>query len=247
MTIWDALTAEFDAWASQGRQAALWWRDDDAAVPSAALDQLLSLSATYEAPITLAVIPARTGEDLAQYLADKPLVHIAQHGYAHQNHALHDAKTIELGGEKPVADIIEDIKAGQVVFQQVFGCEPKMMVPPWNRIDQSVINILPDLGFAALSCFSNKPSLKDLPAGLQRLNTHGDPIDWRGTRGFAGDEVVIRPVIDALSAQREGDCVSEPTGLLTHHMDHDVAVWHFVEALLEHVADHPGACWVTAA
>ena len=46
-----------------------WLRDDDAVLPSASLDRLLDLSDRFAIPLTLAVIPASTGNALAQRLA----------------------------------------------------------------------------------------------------------------------------------------------------------------------------------
>ena len=56
---WSELTEELDAWATAGRCATLWWRDDDAAQPGPALERLLALSAGHGWPVTLAVIPAK--------------------------------------------------------------------------------------------------------------------------------------------------------------------------------------------
>ena len=247
MNPWDALTTELDAWADQGRQASLWWRDDDAVEPSPALDRLLALAQEYDSPITLAVIPAHTGKALARYLDDKPTVSLAQHGYSHDNHAPAGAKKIELGGTRHAGKVVDALSAGQELMAQYFGVAPAMLVPPWNRIAPEVVEQLPALGFATLSCFADKPDQDDLPAGLARLNTHLDPIAWRGDRGFVGDHAALSPLVAHLRAQRLDKAVPESAGLLTHHMDHDAAVWQFTEALIQRVTDHPGARWVSAA
>ncbi|HUA50624.1 MAG TPA: hypothetical protein VMB81_00595, partial [Candidatus Sulfotelmatobacter sp.] len=65
---WNALEREFAQWAAAGRTATLWWRDDDAVAPSAALDRLLTLGAG-RAPVALAVVPEPAGEPLARRLA----------------------------------------------------------------------------------------------------------------------------------------------------------------------------------
>lgn len=244
---WDALTAEFDAWAATGQQARLWWRDDDAVRPGPALDRLIGLSTDYNAPVYLAVIPAHTGDELARYLRDKPKVSIAQHGYRHDNHAATGQKKIELGGGRRVDQVADDLMAGRAIMERYFGVAPVMLVPPWNRIDPAVIDQLPALGFKTISCFANAPPHDGLPAGLSRLNTHLDPIAWRGDRGFVGASAALAPLVAHLQTQRLGQAVPESAGLLTHHMDHNAAVWQFIEALIRRVADHPGACWVSAA
>jgi len=64
---WQALDAELDAWSAAGRTAELWWRDDDAIVPTPALDRLLDIRRRSGVPIALAVIPARAQATLAAY------------------------------------------------------------------------------------------------------------------------------------------------------------------------------------
>ena len=47
MTSWAELDLELDRWSAVGRAAILWWRDDDAAEQTAAVDRLLAVA---EAP-----------------------------------------------------------------------------------------------------------------------------------------------------------------------------------------------------
>jgi hypothetical protein len=80
MTHWDDLGAELDAWSAAGRTATLWWRDDDAAEPSAALDRLLGIVEAHGTPLTLAVIPAAAQDSLRRALAGRGGVTPVQHG-----------------------------------------------------------------------------------------------------------------------------------------------------------------------
>src|SRR4029450_2060394 len=64
MTSWPDLDAELDAWAKAGRRAPLWWRDDDAARTTPALERLLALHARHGVPLALAVIPGRAEPSL---------------------------------------------------------------------------------------------------------------------------------------------------------------------------------------
>lgn len=56
-TAWDALMGELDAWAESGLTASFWWRDDDAADHTPALDRLLDERGQLDVPLALAVIP----------------------------------------------------------------------------------------------------------------------------------------------------------------------------------------------
>ena len=85
MSRWAALDDELARWRDVGRDAVLWWRDDDAAEMTPALDRLLELQRATSAPLSLAVVPARATEALAQRLVHEPGIDLLQHGYAHVN------------------------------------------------------------------------------------------------------------------------------------------------------------------
>ena len=59
MTDWRPLERELENWQEHGRVAGLWLRDDDAEMPSAALDSLLAITAAHDVAALLAIIPAR--------------------------------------------------------------------------------------------------------------------------------------------------------------------------------------------
>ena len=54
-TAWEALTRELDLWEEDGRTATFWWRDDDAADHTDALNELLLLRTALGVPLALAV------------------------------------------------------------------------------------------------------------------------------------------------------------------------------------------------
>ena len=74
------LERELDAWAAAGRTATLWWRDDDAAGATPALERLLALADELATPLALAVIPARADRSLRHLLARSRRVVVLQHG-----------------------------------------------------------------------------------------------------------------------------------------------------------------------
>ena len=78
------------------------------------------------------------------------------------------------------------------------------------------------------------------------INVHIDLIDWRGSRNFVGEDVALGALIDHLFRRRTGVCpVTETTGLMTHHLDHDEGTWRFVERLLDVTRTHPAARWIS--
>ncbi|MEZ5668227.1 MAG: hypothetical protein R3F55_12470 [Alphaproteobacteria bacterium] len=242
MADWAALAAELDAWDGIPGGATFWWRDDDLRAPGPRIRRLLALSAGFAAPVLLAAVPAALDAAVADMLADFPLARVAQHGFAHVDHALPGpgrVRKIELGGDRPMAALRTDLAAGWARLSGVLADRLlPVMVPPWNRIDPAVTAVLPQWGYRGLSGFGPRTAT----AGLVSVNTHIDPIAWRGDRGFAGEAAVLGQALAHLAARREGTVdPAEPTGLLTHHADHDPATWAFLAGFLEAVAGHPHA------
>ncbi len=250
MSAFAALAAELDAWAACGRRLSLWWRDDDAMVPSAALERLLALVADQDLPLCLAVVPEGTGPALADRLARAHRVAIAQHGFAHRNHAGRHAKKSEYPPGRAQAAALAELAAGRTRLAALFG--PRLMpvlVPPWNRIAPALLPALPGLGFAALSTFGPRAAAAAAP-GLVQVNTHVDPVAWHGGRGFLGADAALAPFLAHLARCRqawtadEDAKADEACGLLTHHLAMDEAGWHFTARFLAATAAHPAVRWL---
>ena len=60
-----------------------------------------------------------------------------------------------------------------------------MLAPPWNRIGEDLVRRLNEVGFAALSTFKRRRAREAAPGVLQ-VNTHVDPVFWRGHGGLRG-------------------------------------------------------------
>jgi hypothetical protein len=224
----DALRAAGD----RGHPAAFWLRDDDATVPSAPLDRLLDMTGRHEVPVALAVIPAGSGQALADRLAGEASVTVVVHGWAHRNHAGPDEKKQELGVHRPVATVLDELARGLRHLQGLHGAQAApVLVPPWNRIHDGVVQGLPGIGYAALSVFG-----PEKPAPLRVLNTHVDLIDWRGT-GRAKD---LGSLLDEIAVALRRDA---PLGLLTHHLVHDPGAWDVLDRVLALTADEPHVVW----
>lgn len=242
---WADLAAELDAWAAAGRQATFWWRDDDAVAPSPALDRLLGRANAYRVPLALAVIPAAAEPALVARLAAAPAaIRVLVHGWSHANHARPDKKKSELACGRPMAEMAGDLARGHARLADLFG--PRLLpvlTPPWNRLPVPLIRELPLIGLGGLSRF--KPRKARCPApGVVEVNTHIDPIDWRGNRGFIGEAVAVAAITAHLAARRSGHAdAQEPTGLLTHHLVHDPALDEFLDRLMAYFAGHPAVIW----
>lgn len=244
MASWTDLELELDAWKSGERTATLWWRDDDAVEPTPALERLLALSREFDIPIAIAVIPAGATPALGERLAAHSECAVLQHGYRHANHAPGERKKAEFGPHRNTDSMLEELRAGRDALAGFDNLLPAL-APPWNRIDETLAARLPEIGLDAVTTFGPRPARRPAP-GLGQTNTHVDPVDWHGTRGFAGTEATLDQLTGHLAARRRGDAdADEATGLLTHHLVVDDACWRFLKELFAHTRRHAAAAWVT--
>jgi len=169
-------------------------------------------------------------------------ISVVQHGYAHTNYAPPTEKTAEYGPHRPEDVMIAELAHGREITEAIFGGNfLPILTPPWNRIAPALVSRLGEAGLSGLSTFG----LQNVDAAPAVVNTHVDIIDWHGGRGFAGDGTVLAAAVFHLRARRTGATDSAaPTGLLTHHRDHDEACWRFLRRFVAAVSNHPAARWV---
>jgi len=236
---WAALEAELDAWSASGARATFWWRDDDATCPGPRLEQLLSIAGAT--PVALAVIPAQATPELARRVETAANITVVQHGFAHLNHAPGTAKKAEFGDHRPLAEMRADLQAGRARLAALFGARfAPIFVPPWNRYGSALGGELAAQGFKGLSAFGRRTREPPVP----EQHCHVDIVDWRGSRGFVGTDAAIGYLVTHLRMRRTGAAdASEPTGLLTHHRDHDAACWRFIADFVKTVETHGAAVW----
>lgn len=246
-TGWDDLDRELDAWRVAGRTATLWWRDDDAHDASPALERLLSVAGDSDAPLALAVIPARAETTLAERLTEESLVAVLQHGFNHADHARAGEKKIEFAQHRSLDEMRGELGEGRKRLHTLFGDRAlAVLVPPWNRVADAVVDALPAIGFTGLSAFGRRARAFAAP-GVRAVNAHVDIVDWRGGRGFVGESDALAQAVRHLRERRAGTADGdEPTGLMTHHLDHDAECWDFIEAFVARTSAHAAARWLSA-
>ena len=238
MSGWQALDDEVARWRDAGRDVKLWWRDDDAADTSAALDRLLSLQQEAAVPLALAVVPARATPALAERLAAAPEIDVLQHGYAHANHALLPDKKSELGPHRPAMLVLGELGTGRMALERLFAARAlPVLVPPWNRIAPALVPALPEIGFTGLSAFTARRREEPVK-NLRQINTHVDVIDWKDRRSFVGHDVAVAALVEALRHSRSA--TSEPVGVLSHHLAMDEGAWDFLRSLWGRAIMLPG-------
>ena len=246
MSAWRPLDDELDAWRAAGRRATLWCRDDDASRESSALHRLLEIAHAAGVPVALAVIPAALERDLVEIVARSEVATVVQHGYAHRNYAPPPSRKWELGNHRPVGATLAELEQGLGALRRSFGRRfSPVLVPPWNRIDAGVVARLAEVGFQGLSCLGPRSAARPVP-GIAQCNVHVDLIAWRRERAFVGVEAAVERLVEHLRARRGGSVdASEPSGVLTHHLDMSAAGWQFLADLMARTREH-GAQWLDA-
>jgi len=245
LTAWLRLDQELDAWRASGRRATLWCRDDDACRDSPALQRLLGIAGPLGVPIALAAIPAALEASLVDAVGASAVASVVQHGYAHRNHAPPGARNWELGADRPVGAVLAELEEGRTRLEQNFGGRfAPVLVPPWNRIDPDVVAHLPAAGFRGLSTFGPRAAASPVP-GLTVCNAHVDLVAWRRDRAFIGPDAAVDRLVEHLRARREGNAdPSEPSGILTHHLDLSEAAWEFLAEIMTRTHAHDAAEWL---
>lgn len=237
---WSPLHKEFALWRAEGLTLQFWWRDDDTIEPTAELDQLTALANESGVPVHLAVIPRDATHTLAAVIAETDLLIPVVHGWAHENHAPANVKKAEFGASRSDLDCATDMRNALSRLQDIFGDRlAAMFVPPWNRIDLALMPTLAEQGYDAVSTFL--PRRQEIPvAGMIQINTHIDPIFWRGTRGLVAPDTLVAKVVAFLKDRRRGITDNnEPFGYLTHHLVHDADIWEFSQQFLKEMRNGP--------
>lgn len=238
---WTPLRAALRTCRAQGVAVPFWWRDDDAVAPTRALDQLKALSQRVGIPVHLAIIPAHMDQTLPSALDPDQQIPVV-HGWAHTDHSEGRTKKNEFLTPRP--DALDETQRALSLMRARFGDDLRLMfVPPWNRIAPSVSDGLAQQGYTALSTFGPRDTASAAP-GLEIVNTHVDPIWWKGTRDLADPDQLIARAAAHLIARTNGDeDADEPFGLLTHHLVHTDAIWAFTEGFLNEMQNGGATPW----
>ncbi|GAA6165749.1 polysaccharide deacetylase family protein [Pelagimonas sp. KU-00592-HH] len=237
---WSPLRQELAIWREQGLILPFWWRDDDAIQSTAHLDRMHEMSRALGVPVHLAVIPKTARPELATYVDGRQNLIPVIHGWAHENHAPPEAKKVEFGATRRPEDARADLQNALARLQGLFGARlAPMFVPPWNRIAPDLMPALAAIGYTAISTYTPRKAVEPAP-GVVQINTHIDPIFWRGTRGLVAPETLVAQTVQLLQDRRNGNTdAAEPLGYLTHHLVHDADIWDFTRQFLSEMQSGP--------
>jgi len=222
------LDREVARWQSAGHRPRLWWRDDDARQTGDRLERLLQTAAGL--PLSLAVIPEGATPALARRLAREKAVTVSQHGSDHRNSRKPGEPAGEYPPGAPISLTAKTILQGEQRLRDC-GFEPGFYTPPWNRLDETLLEALHVAGYRALSAWNEEQS--ERYTGLRRLDVHIDLLRWKGGPRFRGAGNMLDCLREQLAERREANDFTRPIGLLTHHLDHDEEAWRFLDWFID--------------
>lgn len=225
---WFLIERELDRALAVGRPVRFWWRDDDARDVSPLLIRLAELSARYQIPLVLAVVPSGDCLRLARFLSPYQWVFVAQHGVLHENRSNPGQPPSEFRPDDLVSYIAERISLGYSKIVQLPRALP-LYVPPWNAVHPNLYPALTQLGIQMVS--ATGPLLIETN-NLRQANVHLDLLRWRPTPYFRGRQRFLSRLWRLLRRRRLAGTWREPIGLLTHHLEQDDASWQFLKAFL---------------
>lgn len=233
---WAWLDVELRRWRAAGHRATLWWRDDDARVPSAELDRLLAIRG--RAPLTLAVIPDGDMVALGARLIDAAGVSVVQHGVDHQNRRL-GAVAGEFPPDWRRIRVATQVRAGWRRLAVLPAVE-RIFVPPWNDVHPELPVVLSDCGYEGWSAWGQ---VSDDGEPTPRIDAHLDLMRWKGGARFRGEAKFLGELRGLLTERRRTGQWLAPVGLLTHHLAHDEAAWAFLDRFTRWSEGHSDVVW----
>lgn len=246
----DRLREEVALSHAAGRAVHFWWRDDDLIANSANFDRLIARSATFAAPLLVAIIPGLASGALDIGAADRALVYFCQHGWRHTNHRVDGPGKSEFGGDRDGVSVRAEIAEGAGILARLLGDRfMPVFVPPWNELDAVHLPALSACGLVGLSAYGPRPSAYAAP-GIRLVNTHIDILRWNtpgGPQAVAAADVAHRLAHLIRQQRLEADATvpGEPIGILSHHRAMGDDAWARLDDILACINDMPGASWLS--
>lgn len=211
----------------------VFFRADDIAIPTDNCRHLLAQFARFQTPLALALVPSWLTEsrwrELVQAGGHTPRLWCwHQHGWQHKNHAPQGKKE-EFGDDRARSELRGDIVAGRQHLETLLpeSLQP-MFTPPWNRCGSKTLELLPQLGFKAISRdFGSRPTTPpDLTEWAVNVDLH--------TR----KEKDTQTGYDHLMDEIEAGIASGLCGIMIHHDRMNSEAFAFLEQLLGVMAAH---------
>jgi predicted glycosyltransferase/peptidoglycan/xylan/chitin deacetylase (PgdA/CDA1 family) len=227
--LWDDFFHRLGRLRAAHPHAAILFRADDVAVPGRNLERVLEVFLRAERPLLLAVVPAWLRQDhwreLLRTSRDAPLFTWGQHGWRHADHEACGRKNEFPPGRALVRKRADLLKGHERLLQIMGPRFTPVFTPPWNRMDQDSLELLPELGFEAISADTKLlPRAPDLAGRLDFYPVHVDLHTRREQTPATALEGMLAEFARSLA---QGSC-----GVMLHHQRMAPASFDFLERLL---------------
>ena len=212
----------------------IFFRADDVAVPGRQFSRMMALFAAYDVPLSLAVVPAALTQPRWQYLNGFEKMNSGrwcwhQHGWRHINHETKGKKQ-EFGAARTAAAIKRDLAQGKKRLERIMGDRfYPVFTPPWNRCSRTTLELLKELGYAAVS--RSRGSKTPLPGGLPDYNINVDLHTRKEKRPADGWKKLLAELGQAFTQKH--------CGIMLHHRMMNDAAFVFLEILLKKLVESP--------
>ncbi len=227
--LWDDFFQRLARLRAAHPHAEVLFRGDDVAVPGRNLQRMLDIFLRTERPLLLAVVPAWLRQDHWQELLrvsrDAPLFTWGQHGWRHADHEACGKKN-EFPPGRALAHKRADLLKGRERLLRIMGPRfSPVFTPPWNRMDQDSLELLPELGFVAVS--ADAKLLPHTPVLTQRLEFRPVHVDLHTRREQTPAAALEGMLAEFARCLARGRC-----GVMLHHQRMGLPSFDFLERLL---------------
>jgi len=218
-----------------GRNCTIFFRADDIAVPGAMFAAMIRTFQTYHIPLCPALVPTWLSttrwNKIMELCGSTPALWAwHQHGWRHVNHET-QGKNQEFGPGYPEEKKRNDLRRGMSRIRELAGDSfIPVFTPPWNRMDETTMDILTELGFRGISRSENaRPAA---PAHLPDLQVN---VDLHTRKEPLAHECLHNLLNELTRAVATGRC-----GVMLHHQRMNRTAVNGLETLLKLVAGTPG-------
>jgi len=212
----------------------LFFRADDVAVPGKQFSLMMDLFSTHGVPLSLAVVPAWLTRQRWQYLKGFEKKNPSgwcwhQHGWRHANRET-EGKKQEFGDARAVSEIRQDLERGKHRLKQLMEDRfYPVFTPPWNRCGSGTLQLLKELGYAAVS--RSRGSKPPPPPGLPDYCVNVDLHTRKEKNPAAGWENLLAELHQALATNY--------CGIMIHHQMMNAGAFDFLKVFLRVLKKNP--------
>jgi hypothetical protein len=210
----------------------LFFRDDDLGWSPKEFARLLTLFAKHDQKLNAAAIPGAISEAVLKesipysYQAS-PFLQVVTHGFQHTNHAS-EGKKSEYAYGRSFESVRSELEFGRKTLQEQFENYYPCFVPPWNRMDDAYLGLLPNCGYRMLSR-EEKSAKNAAPAPVPEFNVS---VDLHTRKD--GSRLTAKEIFQGLARANESGIDS--MGVMLHHGKMTDADFETLDELLKNLS-----------